>query len=228
EAEHVFLTRYADAAGLATSDGPKTFLPTIEDVRQNLNRVFLTIWPREKSDDEKLHLLERQLKQVKRLANKEPLSDFYRGKLNEEILAMKESFNDLFDRLVHYGQTADNSEWTASIETDILPYKENINKVLSLMDDSLSAPNKGMHLYISWPYYLSNLYDKKGRNVILHETAHAIDFENDGFNGIPAPAVLHQADEREWQRQWNRQFEQATAGRMDFLDDYALKNKLEF
>lgn len=96
------------------------------------------------------------------------------------------------------------------------------------MDDSLSAPNKGMHLYISWPYYLSNLYDKKGRNVILHETAHAIDFENDGFNGIPAPAVLHQADEREWQRQWNRQFEQATAGRMDFLDDYALKNKLEF
>ncbi|MGV3761184.1 zinc-dependent peptidase [Parapedobacter sp.] len=228
EAEHVFLTRHADAAGLATSDGPKTFLPAVAEVQHTLSRVFLMVWPKEREDDEKLHRLERQFKQVKKLADKEPLSDFYREKLSGEIQGMKESFTYLFDRLVRYGQTTGNPEWKASIETNILPYKENIHKVLSLMNDSLSAHNKGMHLYISWPYYLSNQYDKKGRNVILHETAHAIDFDNDGFNGIPAPALLHQVDEREWHNQWRKQFDQATAGQMDFLDAYALKNKLEF
>lgn len=140
---------------------------------------------------------------------------------------MKKTYSYLFERLIHYAQTVGGPEWE-QVRIQSGRYKVNVLDVLDRMAGSLSTQNSGIHLYLSWPYYLANVYDQKGRNVILHETAHAIDFENGGFNGIPAPAVLHQADEQEWHTQWNRQFDKATAGQMGFLDDYALKNKLEF
>ncbi len=69
-----------------------------------------------------------------------------------------------------------------------------------------------------------------GRNVIIHEFAHALDFMDGLVNGTP-PLTSREQD-GQWVRVFAAEFERlraaASAGRPTFLDPYGAKNPAEF
>lgn len=71
---------------------------------------------------------------------------------------------------------------------------------------------------------------RRGRNLILHEFAHALDFLNGLVDGTPPLATRQLAVE--WQRVFEREFQRlraaANAGQMTLLDPYGATNPAEF
>ena len=86
-------------------------------------------------------------------------------------------------------------------------------------------------IVLSWDdvrHGASEPYD--GRNLVLHEFAHQLDFENRGADGTPV--LQTSGDYRAWARVMSHEFEALRdaleAGDDTFLDDYGATNPAEF
>jgi Mlc titration factor MtfA (ptsG expression regulator) len=70
---------------------------------------------------------------------------------------------------------------------------------------------------------------RDGRNVVLHEFAHQLDFLDGYADGTPP---LHNRQHREWQEvmtaEWNRLVDDVDSGKASVLDEYGAQSAVEF
>src|SRR3982751_3636514 len=86
-------------------------------------------------------------------------------------------------------------------------------------------------LVLSWGAVKHGAADPSdGKNVVLHEFAHQLDFENDGVDGVPGLAT--RAQQSAWSEVMNSEFASLRAadqsGIPTLLDTYGAKNPAEF
>jgi Mlc titration factor MtfA (ptsG expression regulator) len=65
-------------------------------------------------------------------------------------------------------------------------------------------------------------------NLLVHELAHVLDFENGGLDGCPTPRDRTDHPVGDFGLRWAAAFDQAVAGKLPMLDEYGLENRLEF
>lgn len=84
-------------------------------------------------------------------------------------------------------------------------------------------------IVLSWKHVLLGLKEPKdGKNVALHEMAHAVFVENDDYFNDEEYSFLSSAALRKWTILAQREFEHMSAGGKVFLRQYAYSNKDEF
>ena len=80
---------------------------------------------------------------------------------------------------------------------------------------------------VAWDAALSgarNMHD--AHNVVLHELAHQLDYEDGLYDGTPS--LPNRSAIRTWARVFSEAFAQLQAGRDPVLDDYGAENSAEF
>jgi len=87
----------------------------------------------------------------------------------------------------------------------------------------ISGESVGDSVIIAWNEAKREIFHYKKRNVIIHEFAHELDFEEGVVDGIPVFAIQ---DYEHFKKIFNATFEKATKDRI--IDDYAYTNKAEF
>jgi hypothetical protein len=97
----------------------------------------------------------------------------------------------------------------------------------------ISGEATGESVIIVWNEAKKEIYHNLGRNVIIHEFAHELDFEEGSFNGIPP---IEKPMYKEWGKimfdEYNK-FKQKILlnrflGKYSMIDDYAVTNPSEF
>jgi len=102
--------------------------------------------------------------------------------------------------------------------------KQNINQNGIIKEEMLiSGESIGDSVIIAWDEAKREIFHYKKRNVIIHEFAHELDFEEGEIDGIPIFASL---DYEHFKKVFNKTFNQASKDRI--LDNYAYTNKAEF
>ncbi len=92
--------------------------------------------------------------------------------------------------------------------------------------DLVGAENEGT-IHISW---FSQIVGRQSahENLLIHELAHVLDFEDGGFDGCTTPAVLTSRSGAELRPRWAAAYDQAVAGNLATIDPYGLENRMEF
>ena len=109
----------------------------------------------------------------------------------------------------------------------IYPYtilKKHINQNGIIKKEILiSGESIGDSVVIAWNEAKREIFHYQKRNVIIHEFAHELDFEEGMINGIPIFAIK---DYKHFKQIFNKTFEKASKEKI--LDEYAFTNKAEF
>jgi len=87
----------------------------------------------------------------------------------------------------------------------------------------ISGESVGDSVIIAWDEAKREIFHYKKRNVIIHEFAHELDFEEGVVDGIPVFALQ---DYEHFKKVFNKTFEKAVKDRI--IDEYAYTNKAEF
>jgi len=87
----------------------------------------------------------------------------------------------------------------------------------------ISGESIGESVIIAWDEAKRDIFHYQKRNVIIHEFAHELDFEEGIIDGIPVFALN---DYEHFKKIFNVAFEKAIKDRI--IDDYAYTNKAEF
>ena len=102
--------------------------------------------------------------------------------------------------------------------------KEHLNQNGIIKQEMLiSGESVGDSVIIAWDEAKREIFHYKKRNVIIHEFAHELDFEEGVVDGIPVFALQ---DYENFKKIFNKTFEKAVKDRI--IDDYAYTNKAEF
>ncbi len=87
----------------------------------------------------------------------------------------------------------------------------------------ISGESVGDAVIIAWDEAKRDIYHYQKRNVIIHEFAHELDFEEGMIDGIPVFAI---EDFEHFKTIFNKTFQKAVKDRI--IDEYAYTNKAEF
>lgn len=102
--------------------------------------------------------------------------------------------------------------------------------VLEGMEPRVGESWRSGVVVVSWGDIVSRSAIREGRNVVLHEFAHQLDYEDGGADG--APELETPAQARAWSSVLGREFEKlrraADRGEATTIDDYGAKNPAEF
>ena len=102
--------------------------------------------------------------------------------------------------------------------------KEHINQNGIIKKEMLiSGESIKEAVIIAWDEVKKEIYHYKKRNVIIHEFAHELDFEEGIIDGIPIFAIK---DYEHFKKIFNETFQKAIKDKV--LDEYAFSNKAEF
>ena len=109
----------------------------------------------------------------------------------------------------------------------IYPYtiiKKHINQNGIIKKEMLiSGESVGDAVIIAWNEAKKEIFHYQKRNVIIHEFAHELDFEEGIIDGIPVFAL---EDYEHFKQIFNKTFQKAVKDRI--IDEYAYTNKAEF
>ncbi|WP_456479145.1 M90 family metallopeptidase [Nautilia sp.] len=117
--------------------------------------------------------------------------------------------------------------------TVILNNEKNTNGVISKEQFLIEGEAVGDSVVIIWNKAKREIYHNTGRNVIIHEFAHELDFEEGAFDGIPP---IEKSLYGEWTKILFKEYEKFRKkillnrflGKYSLLDSYAATNKAEF
>jgi hypothetical protein len=91
---------------------------------------------------------------------------------------------------------------------------------------TIEQPNAAS-IHLSWFAQITGRLSPHS-NLLAHELAHVLDFENGGLDGCPAPSDRAEGTAEDFGRRWAAAFAQAVAGQLPMIDAYGLTNRLEF
>ncbi len=117
--------------------------------------------------------------------------------------------------------------------TVILNNSSQKNGIVSKEAILISGEAVGESVVIVWNESKKEAYHNLGRNVVIHEFAHELDFEEGAIDGIP-PLPYSQYSEwskimfKEYNKFKNKIFKKRYLGKYSFIDKYAATNKAEF
>ena len=107
----------------------------------------------------------------------------------------------------------------------IYVYPHKIYKKLKNEEVILEGESVGDIVVIVWNEAKKEIYHHKKRNVIIHEFAHELDFEEGDFNGIP---IMDRNFVKEWSKFIYKEYQEMLKGKLRFIDEYASTNVMEF
>ncbi|HEY4059164.1 MAG TPA: M90 family metallopeptidase, partial [Kofleriaceae bacterium] len=100
-------------------------------------------------------------------------------------------------------------------------------RVQGLGTDVLGVAHMGGPMVLAWDSVLQGAQnDRDGRNLVMHEAAHKIDFIDGVANGTPPLDTMEQR--RAWAHACSEAFNAHKAGTEHVLRDYATTNEAEF
>ncbi len=82
-------------------------------------------------------------------------------------------------------------------------------------------------IHFSWFSQITG-HQSPHANLLVHELAHVLDFENGGLDGCPSPSDCDERSVAEFGRRWAMAYDQAVAGKLALVDAYGLENRMEF
>jgi hypothetical protein len=117
--------------------------------------------------------------------------------------------------------------------TIILNEKNTVNGIAENETMLISGEAVGESVVIVWDEAKKEIYHNLGRNVIIHEFAHELDFEEGAIDGIPP---IDKPLYKEWSKIMFEEYEKFTKklslnrflGKYSLIDVYAATNKAEF
>jgi len=117
--------------------------------------------------------------------------------------------------------------------TIILNQKNTFNGIVSHEEFLISGEAVGESVVLVWNEAKKEAYHNLGRNVIIHEFAHELDFEEGSIDGIPP---IDHSMYSEWNKMFlieynkfkNRLVKNRFLGKYKLIDKYAATNKAEF
>lgn len=213
------LRKNFNEAGLLLSTGFKSssivfthLVHALEILEQNTPHSFIG------KDEKKIKSLINEFKYWS-LQLTEDLSE----KKKKSFLSFLKGGTDSFQKLFLSKQNA------VHLMGEIHIYKEEKEQIHALL---LKLVHKGdaifmeseASIHISLPSHFVS-QSSKNSNLIIHELAHAIDFEYAGMDGVPSTDLTDNAG---IVRKWAELFEEALNGEFTFLNPYGLTNCYEF
>jgi len=117
--------------------------------------------------------------------------------------------------------------------TVILNTSSQKNGIVSKEEILISGEAVGESVVIVWNESKKEAYHNLGRNVVIHEFAHELDFEEGAIDGIPPLPYSQYAQWgkimfKEYNKLKNKILKRHFLGKYSFIDKYAATNKAEF
>ncbi|ACM93628.1 conserved hypothetical protein [Nautilia profundicola AmH] len=117
--------------------------------------------------------------------------------------------------------------------TIIYNHNNTANGIMTKEELLISGEAVGESVVIVWDEVKKEIHHNLGRNVIIHEFAHELDFENGIVDGIPP---INKAFYKEWTKIMFNEYEKFKQksilnrflGKYSLIDSYAATNKAEF
>ncbi len=135
----------------------------------------------------------------------------------------KDTFKTDFEpNFTRFANKSENPETKALLLSFNSSLQDNLSSFIK-QEDLLSMENE-VSLHLAWFSHLTYLTTPQS-NLIVHELAHAIDFEYAGMDGVPSTDIVENSSIT---KDWTQFFEEALSGAYPFLNPYALTNSYEF
>jgi len=149
--------------------------------------------------------------------------------INDEVKVTIAFYACLMRLGFEFGEKDDVSTVIVYPEHFILNHSDTIGGIRHHETYLLEGQSANGTVAISWQDIISDIEHHRKENVILHEFAHELDFEDGFADGTP---VLKGSKYRTWSRLFSHAFdtlqEKNNSDKVVFLGTYALKNEAEF